>query len=293
MCSPTSQDIIHQIVQQRIQGDEMFTAFEISLAVQEACREKQLPVERHREMRGTIHDTLHTYLDNGLYQRSLQNVGAPEPAYVYYPQGGDPTKYVPLSRRDTPKQGVNPNDKPVTANAPADPNAGGSGITSGGGGSGLGDGTEPQPVPSQSGGRYDVGVTGTDSPTKPLDPHAGDHGQPGTGLNPPHPAVPNGGRTADARSTLTVPAQMLRGLGFHFNDIAYVYNKQDDKGRNVAVLTKHVPSGFAPLTKYTVDSHDNVRVTFHTLAEAGVATDRNTTYDFEIGDGELLIRAHQ
>jgi hypothetical protein len=218
MCNPESRELIHEVVTQRVQGDEMFTAFEISLAVQESARERGLPVERHRDMRGTIHEEMTTLLSGGLYQRSLQNVGAPEPAYVYYPQGGDPTQYVPLSRRDgnqgKPKAGitptpihkpVNPNDKPVTASGPTALD-GGSGVTSGGGGSGIAGGTNtpPQPIPGQSGGRYDVGVTGTGSPQPPQDASPADHGQPA-----------GGGRKPDARNTLAVSNRQERQRAHH------------------------------------------------------------------------------
>jgi hypothetical protein len=272
MCNPTSADLIYQIVQQRVQGDEMFTAFEISLAVQESAREQHQPVERHREMRGTIHQTLQTFVDSGVYQKELRDVGARDRAYVYFPTGSDVSNYMPLTRHD--KKGVDPNDQPVTSTLPA-------GVK-----------PVPQPVPAQSGGPYNAAQQGTGSPPKPHQSNAGAHGQPTTGTLKPNPANSKVDRHGDARNTLTVPSETLRNVGFTPHEIAYVYTKQDAQGRNLAVLTKHVPAGNSVLTKYTVDYGNNVRITFATLSAAGVATGPDDTYDFEEGDGEVLVSAH-
>ena len=99
MCNATSSDLISQVVQQRVNGDEMFTAFEISLAVQDLAKSSGKEVERHRHMKDEIHSQLQTYVDSGLYKKEMWDVGAPAKAFLYYPVTKDPSGYVPLQRR--------------------------------------------------------------------------------------------------------------------------------------------------------------------------------------------------
>jgi len=100
MCSTDTANLIEDVVQQKVDNDEMFTAFDISLDVKEKAKAEGLPVERHRHMRRQIHNAVAPFVNNCLYESTTWNVGAATPAILYYPSGGDPNQYVPRSRND-------------------------------------------------------------------------------------------------------------------------------------------------------------------------------------------------
>jgi hypothetical protein len=103
MCEPATQDTIREVVTEYVDGDRMFTVFDISLEVKNRARAKNDQVERHRHMKNTIHMEIDQYLQNGLYERQLLDVGAPSKAFVYYPEGKDPSTYEPKKRHDAPQ----------------------------------------------------------------------------------------------------------------------------------------------------------------------------------------------
>lgn len=111
MCDQPTLDLIQETVDEKIDRNVMFTAFEVSLEVKDKCRKNGLNVPSHSNIKADIHNAISNYLSTGIVSRRLQEVGAPSPAYVYYPPGSNPDNYVPLTRMDGPKQ-------QVTAQAP-------------------------------------------------------------------------------------------------------------------------------------------------------------------------------
>jgi hypothetical protein len=101
MCEPSTLDLIREVVTEATDKDQMFTAFDISLQVKELAEERGELVERHRHMKGAIHQEIAQYLDSDLYERQLMDVGAPTKAFVYFPEGQDPSGYRPKKRRDS------------------------------------------------------------------------------------------------------------------------------------------------------------------------------------------------
>jgi hypothetical protein len=97
------------------------------------------------------------------------------------------------------------------------------------------------------------------------------------------------GRLPDARGTLLVPANLLRSVGMKHEDTAFVYTRQDAAGKTVLSVTKEVPAGFSSIAKYTVDYHDNVRITHVQLIAGGIQS--STGYAFEVDGTEVIIRA--
>lgn len=96
----TSISLIKEIIDLRFIGlKRMFTAFQVSLEVQEAAKENGVPVERHSEMREFIHKEIQSAIDSSQWQREKWDVGASEKAFLYYPIDADPNEYVPLSRQ--------------------------------------------------------------------------------------------------------------------------------------------------------------------------------------------------
>jgi hypothetical protein len=240
MCNAATLDLIERVVDEKIQRDEMFTAFDVSLAVKDLARSEGVQEERHRHMKGAIHQEMDQYTATGHYQRTLQDVGAGTPAWLYFPATADPSQYVPQQRRDVPQQPATTPTTPTVA-----PSA--------------------QPVAA--------GFAAVD----PTDTDDGDQ-------------VDSVGRKPDARGTLTVPNALLRAAGFNHHDTAYVTSRTDDQGRPQLVITKRATS--QPITTYTVDHAENVRVTKKALQDAGFGG-TDITYDFDGTNDEVVVSAHK
>jgi hypothetical protein len=95
MCDSATLGLIQEVVDQKVNRNEMFTAFDVSLAVKELAQQRGIASERHRHMKNAIHQELEQYTQSGVYSRQLHNVGAATPAFLYYPAGADPSQYVP------------------------------------------------------------------------------------------------------------------------------------------------------------------------------------------------------
>lgn len=81
---------IQQVVDDKVQKNEMFTAFDVSRAVQHLGHR-----ERHNNMKDVVHDY---FLQGNIqgYDRTLVTVVAGKPdAWVYHPVGVDATTYQP------------------------------------------------------------------------------------------------------------------------------------------------------------------------------------------------------
>jgi hypothetical protein len=122
MCDTATLNLIDDAVAQKTRDREMFTAFDISLAVQENLKSQNQfdhNQHRHRHLKNDIHRSLNTAVASGAYSQSLQDVGAGTPAFVYYPAGGNPSSYVPLKRTDAPKAALTANASgPHSINVP-------------------------------------------------------------------------------------------------------------------------------------------------------------------------------
>jgi len=99
MCTSKAEDLIVEIVEEKVNADIMFTAFDISKEVQKALVSDNLPFERHTHLKGTIHREITSYTQTNVYQATLVDVGAATQAFLYHPQGEDPNNYVPQQRQ--------------------------------------------------------------------------------------------------------------------------------------------------------------------------------------------------
>jgi hypothetical protein len=102
MALETSQPVIREVASEFIVDQLMFTAYEVSKEVQKRLSERELPFERHFNMREYVHQTLRQYIQSGQYRKKQHDVGADIPADLYYPVGADPNQYVPMSRGARP-----------------------------------------------------------------------------------------------------------------------------------------------------------------------------------------------
>mgnify|MGYP003431162763 CR=1 FL=1 len=81
---------IQQVVEDKVQKSEMFTAFDVSRTVQNMGHR-----ERHLNMKHVVHDLFESGQLNG-YNRTLVAVEPSKPeAWVYHPLTADPTQYKP------------------------------------------------------------------------------------------------------------------------------------------------------------------------------------------------------
>ena len=256
MCEPATQNLIEEVVTEKVDADELFTAFDISLAVQDRAKATGVPTERHRHMKNSIHTELQQYLDTQVYSRSLQDVGAPTQAFVYYPTGSDPSAYVPRSRSDSSPQ---PSQRKQ-----------------------LGDtGSRPTSVPSAAPAVSPAGVALAQHLGASSSSDSDDDGD----------QRDTSGRSPDGRGTLAVPVNVLAAAGFKPYDVAYA-TAVDYQGKPAISLTKQAVPGKDNLTAYTVDSYGNVRVTDSILQKSGVKQDGSTTYDFESDADAAYVVAH-
>ncbi len=83
---------IERLATQWVAEGKMFSAFEISLALKD-----QGVRERHRNLKGKIHDVL-AQIGGENYSRTLMDVGAPAQAWVYHKLRDNPYLYEPLDR---------------------------------------------------------------------------------------------------------------------------------------------------------------------------------------------------
>jgi len=150
MCDPVVKSLIADMVGKKVANGEMFTAFDVTLEVQKELKVQgqfDATLHRHSHLKNDVHDVINSNLNvaGGNYFRSLQDVGAPTLAYVYYPLGGTPANYVPLKRKDDPVVSIDPftitipatpyvsNNDPFTITIPSLPDSsdGGDGVDNG------------------------------------------------------------------------------------------------------------------------------------------------------------------
>jgi hypothetical protein len=98
MCDAQTGNLIRESVQEAIDADEMFTAFDISRRVQAKLQAANLPFVRHRDIKNDIHAQVDQYVNSGVYSRQLHDVGAPTQAFLYFPPNADPNTYTPQDR---------------------------------------------------------------------------------------------------------------------------------------------------------------------------------------------------
>lgn len=103
-------DMIKDVVMLKVENEESFTAFDITMYAKKYEGLK----ERHSEVKHIVHEMF----DEGImdensdiiYERTLIDIpGVSEQAYLYHPRDEDVENYVPMIRHNTFKQ-VDSND---------------------------------------------------------------------------------------------------------------------------------------------------------------------------------------
>ena len=267
-CSNQAQDIIREKVAEFVQEERLFTAYDISKAVQAELKSQGLPFERHRDLKGDIHQEVSIALATGDYVQTLHDVGAPTRAFLYLPQGADPNDYVPQDRKDTPKQAdtdASQTQAQVVAGTAAKPFASQDDDADD---AQLGDGNLSSVVDAIAGNAKSGISQATDD-----DDDEGDE--------------VDSGRLPDARGTVCVPNHVLRSAGFSHRDVVYVVCDNGVK------LVKQLGTNDQKLATYTVDYSDNVRITSATLQVAGIGLGQAPNgYDFKREGDKVVVSVH-
>ena len=92
MCNQTNQELIEEVVSERVENEELFTAYDISREVQNRARNNGTPFERHRDMKNYIHNVMQDYLGVE-YVKTLHRIGDNN-AIVYHPPHRQAAEYV-------------------------------------------------------------------------------------------------------------------------------------------------------------------------------------------------------
>lgn len=192
MCDTATQQLIEQTVSDKVQKNELFTAFDVTTAVRKQSSGRVF----HNEVKKVVHKLYDSGVMGPDYTRSVAvNLNVSPQPFLYHPMSADPTQYGQVQS--------DPNDAVASNGATSDDSDG--------------DDEEDEP--------YGV----------------------------------------DGRNTLCIPSMFLRALGFKNGDTAYI--SLDTMGNSLVVTKKPLAN---LLSRYTVDSYDNVRITQYVLQRGGI-----------------------
>ena len=94
MCSTSNEQIIRDVIADKVSKNNAFTAFDITMQ-----SKKKGMDDRHRNVKEIIHQIL--WDEYPSYQKALIDVpGAPVQPFLYFPQGYDINDYIPMDREE-------------------------------------------------------------------------------------------------------------------------------------------------------------------------------------------------
>lgn len=99
MCDSVMLGHIQDVIEKFVDEQRMFTAFDVTCEIRDIVG-RGTNVS-HNNIKNDIHKEMAQHLD-GDWQKTLQDVGAPVAAFIYYHFMSDPTTYQPRSRGAAP-----------------------------------------------------------------------------------------------------------------------------------------------------------------------------------------------
>jgi bifunctional DNA-binding transcriptional regulator/antitoxin component of YhaV-PrlF toxin-antitoxin module len=111
MCDTQTHAAIDAVVSRLTSQNMMFTAFDVTKEVWKELghdASERWQAGFHNSIKGDVHQAMAPLVQTGTYQRSLEHIGAPAPAFVYYPAGGDPSQYQSGIPQASPAPAVSP-----------------------------------------------------------------------------------------------------------------------------------------------------------------------------------------
>lgn len=251
--------VVEQVVNEKVQADEMFTAHDVTLEVRNRGHRAG-----HTEIRTAVHDY---YSRGGMgvaYTRSTITVPGGTP-FLYHRLVDDPSTFANVRGLNT--------SVPTSATITVPP------VSNDGDGDGDGDddddgsGNSIQ-LPSNLLGNLSVGGVA-------VQPISQVHSAP-RGANKPGQV---NARKVDARDTLSIPSNLVRAAGFKPQQKVYAFSNASGDG---LIVDSNKPA-VGVVHEYTVDLHDQVRVTQKCLEDAGIG---GTNYNLEITpQSQILVKA--
>lgn len=249
MSLPTSRELISEVVRDWTSQELLFTAYDVSKAVQRLQKDRSLPFERHIHMKQDVHNEVTHYLASN-YRSRIQSIGTPVPPWIYYPEGSDSNVYV---LHITAKNGGGP------CNASGDA---------------VDTITTPQPVANPANSAAVTAATNSITSINIV------------------PTLPEGARRGDARGSLVVASSLLRDAGFAPKDQAWIFSIVHDNKPALRISKFQNPNDPDPLTNYTVDYHNNVRITETILETAGLTVGQNAIFKFDRDGNSVVVSNH-
>lgn len=275
MCSVAYASIIGEVVEEYVAGRKLFTALQVSRAVQTKAQAAGHPFEPHRNLRDTIHGEMSNYIGSDYRKTRVEipNVGE---AILFYPQECDTPKETYLDSLSVdPVPAATGSMPPVQAPDPGLQNILQS-LANAGGGTVTATALTGQ-------------VLGQAAPHQALKRNS-----PGQKTN----------RVADDRGTVSVPVDLVKEIGLNARATAYVY-RMEEAGENKLVVCREAyqPGGSRTsiglpelnfLTEYTVDDYCAIRITHSQLVISGLtnAAPGVDSFDFSINNGTIVMCRH-
>lgn len=254
--------VVEQVVNEKVQAGEMFTAHDVTLEVRGRGHRAG-----HTEVRSAVHD----YYNRGgmgvAYTRSTITVPGGTP-FLYHRLVDDPATFANV-------RGLNMN-VPTSATITVPPP------------SAVVDDDEDE---DEDEDEDDVDDGNSFLPSNLL----GNLSVAGVAVQPA-PTVKKGAtnkpgqvnsRQVDDRGTLSIPTNLIRGAGLRTHQKVYAFS--DGSGAVVIDSSKPAVVAQGGVHEYTVDSHDQVRITQTCLRDAGIP---GKTYNLELtANSQILVKA--
>lgn len=252
--------VVEQVVNEKVQGDEMFTAHDVTLEVRSRGHRAG-----HAEIRSAVHDY---YSRGGMgvaYTRSTITVPGGTP-FLYHRLVDDPSTFANVRGLNTsvltsatiavpPVSSTNDSDD----DDDDDDDGSGNSIQ----------------LPSNLLGNLSVGGVA-------VQPASQVQSSPSRGANKPGQV---NARKVDARDTLSIPSNLVRAAGFKSQQKVYAFGNASGDG----LIVDSTKPANGVVHEYTVDLHDQVRVTQKCLEDAGIG---GTNYNLEITpQSQILVKA--
>jgi hypothetical protein len=241
--------VVETVVSEKVQKGEMFTAHDVTLEVRQ---------RGHRAGHGEVRDAVHDYYDRGEfgvdYTRTNISVPGGNP-YLYHRSVDDPANYANI-RGGVPVQ-VGSQQTIVV----------------------------PAPVPTVDDDEDDDDDDDDEDDTTNNNVVVPQSFLNSIAVAPKNSADTTVGRKVDGRQTLSIPAPVVRNVGFQVGEKVFAVASTD--GVNVQ---RNQPAKSSVFSKYTVDSHQQIRLTQAMLARAGIG---GKTYDVAQVGKKVVVKLHK
>lgn len=260
--------VVEAVVDEKVQSGGMFTAHDITLEVRSRGHRAG-----HNEVRDAVHDY---YSRGGLgvdYTRTNISVPGGQP-FLYHRQADDPSTYGNIRGGGT----VNVPNPATIAVPPA-------------GQSGTDDDDDDDDDDNQAVSIPPSLLGSLSSISQPavggvaVSPAVAPTNHARNGARSANKAGATTARAVDGRGTLSIPAPVVRQAGFKVGQ--KVYAVASTQGVQITAAQPPASSVFG---KYTVDTHEQVRVTQSLLQRAGIG---GTQYDVEQNNDTVKVKLHK